>query len=231
VPERGRRLFVIREVDDLMNVTFNVSPPSRPNGNVDKSSSKWHGKTAAGHALALARELGKPITKLGLLLIEQVANYGPECFVPDRKLADQIMQNNGRKPHRGSVARVRRELTRSGMFKAKRIHAEKKISDYASSRGFKSSKHGCVRLRLNHKLGFRVPEARPQSTATVRPRHGAPAAIVPRPALTTVHKSDLDYFQRVAAPAVAVTSLRELERESREDAAMLESVRHVRGPP
>jgi hypothetical protein len=209
-----------------MRIAFDQCP-TRSNADVDKSSCKWHGKAAAGHALKLACETGKRITKLGLLLVEKVASYGPECFVIDRKLAGQITQNNGKHPHRGSVARVRRELAKQQILQCKRIYPAQRISKYSQ----RSSSHGCVRSRLNRKLGFRPPEPRAAPPPPLQARHGATGAIVPRQVVTAAHSSELEYFTRVAAPAVALATTRELARESREDAAMLASVHHVRGPP
>lgn len=195
----------------------------------DRSSCEAHGRSAVAQALKVASELGVKITKLGLLLVQKIASYGPECFVVDRKLAEQIVQNNEHHPHPGSVARVRRMLARSEILLCKRIYPAQTISSVAK----RHSTHGCVRSRLNRKLGFRPVPLRPPKPepelATAGARHAATNSIVARgPALRT---SDVEMFERMAAPAVAAASARELILEQQHDAAMYESVKRVRGPP
>jgi hypothetical protein len=199
----------------------------------DRSSSIGHAKAAAAHAIELARQGTLRVTKLGLEVIAKVASYGPECFVVDRKLAEHITQNNGKHPHRGSVARVRRDLTRQGVFQAKRIYPAQQISRVAK----RTSTHGCVRSRLNRKLGFRpvVPRPPEPEAAIARPRHTAPPAILQTtPALTG--KEYLSEFEAMAARAIAASSrggyIAHVDaREAADDARMYESVQRVRGPP
>jgi hypothetical protein len=121
-------------------------------------------------------------------------------------------------------------LAREQIIVCKRIFPAQKISKYAK----RVSAHGCVRSRLNKKLGFRAieprREPRQEVAATPRSVHGATNAMVPR-ALALNSAADLAVFETMAAAAVAATSERELLQEQRADAAMMASVQRVRGPP
>lgn len=190
-------------------------------------SCSWNAKQAVGHALELADAGKLSITKLGLQVLQRATSYGRECFRTDAKLAESITQTNGRKPHPGSVARVRRDLTRQGVFTAKRIFTGQKISEYASRRGFRHSAHGVVRLRLNGKMGFRLLRDEPKPKAS--PRHAATAALTP--SLPRVRRGDYDTFARMAAPAIAAQDARELVLVQQQDYAMYESIARARGQP
>jgi hypothetical protein len=200
----------------------------------DKSSSTWHGTQAIAQAVKIADEFKLRITNLGLKLVQKVASYGPECFVIDRKLAEQITQNNGKHPHPGSIARVRRSLAAQDVIVCKRIFPGQKISQRAR----RQSAHGCIRQRLNPKLGFRVVDRHSQDERKAPPDAAAPiyssaGALRPTPRQRSkpiIKSADYQMFESMAARAQGAVLERETIAEQREDAAMLASV-HARGHP
>lgn len=194
-------------------------------------SCSWHARQAVATAAELVESGKAAVTKLGYLLIQKVASYGPECFIVDRKLAETIRQNNGRAPHPGSVARVRRALAAQQVLICRRVYAGQSISP---KRGTWVSSHGCVRSRLNNRLGFTVADRRPSpppaTVATPRPRHGSVNALQTSPPVARP-LGDYDEFARMAERAVAAAERRELAKQAAADEAMLATVPRSRGHP
>jgi hypothetical protein len=175
--------------------------------------------------IATGSALQKGWSRLSALLVGQVASYGPEyCWLTDEKHAEHIVQRNGKNPHPGSVARVRRRLIDEGLIKGKRIFAGQVICKSARA----PSAHGVVRCAVNwDRLGIHDPmrgpgarhqaaEARPKHIASVQP-HAVNAALA-------------NEFEAMAREATTVQDRRTSVRDQAEDQAMYESVKRTRPP-
>lgn len=191
--------------------------------------------SVVARCLEIAAEKKIRLTKLTLLVIEEVARSGVRCFRKIRSLAERIVQNNEKHPHPGSVQRVLRQLRQCGILLARRLFPSQKMQFKAHGKPLKvSAGQGCLVLWFNKRLDFpdfEDNDSHSESTATVAPSHAAPNAIVPASPALKVNADDLALYQRMAAPAIAVDSARKLERAQREDFAMYESVKRARGHP
>jgi len=162
-------------------------------------------------------------SRLAALVAGDIAAYGPDfCWVTDGAHAEQIVQRNGKHPHPGSVARVRRALAAAGVVRAKRIFAGQRIAPQAKH----TSSHGVVRCTLNwDRLGVLDPlrgakrheqqqPRGPRHISAVRPDEGAALA----------------EFQRLAQGAIDSEQQRIHKRQADEDFASYESATRKRPP-
>lgn len=63
-----------------------------------------------GRCVELAQQKGFKLTKLAILLVQEIARAGKRCFLHLRTLAARILRDNGKHPHPGSIQRLLREL-------------------------------------------------------------------------------------------------------------------------
>jgi hypothetical protein len=92
------------------------------------------------HAASIAARKGLDagLTRLGIALLTHVASRGTN-FQTDAQVSGEITRPDGRRYHRESIGRKRREITRSGLLSAKRYYPGQRPPG-ATYR----TPHGCV---------------------------------------------------------------------------------------
>lgn len=90
-------------------------------------------RQATGALLAMGK------SRLAALVGGHVASFGDMCWQTDAKLADVLRRPDGRKYHRESIGRVRRQLRDEGLITSRRIGPNRKIDSalakYRTPRG------------------------------------------------------------------------------------------------
>ena len=192
--------------------------------------------------LAAGAALEHGATRLGALVVGQIASRGRHNWETDVAMAEQITQRNGKQPHPRSVARVRRSLTGLGIIVAQRKYPGQRLPREAR---FPRSSHGCIVKRLNFgALGVRDPLGRhrrptaveivqqPAADTDAGGTLGARRSV--SPAEVRSHKVSVPIdpeLARMAAEGAAVLERREQAQEAREDAAMLATLPRARSKP
>ena len=76
------------------------------------------------HAASVAARsaLDAGLTRLGIALVTHVASRGVD-FQTDEQIRGELVKPNGLRYHRESIGRMRRAITRAGIFSAKRLYA------------------------------------------------------------------------------------------------------------
>lgn len=189
--------------------------------------------SVTARAIEVAEEQGIRLTRLTLLIIQEVARSGVRCFLKIRSIAERIIQNNGKRPHPGSVQRLIAFLRDSQILLGRRLFPGQKAQFKAHGKPFKvNAGQGCLLMWFNKRLDFPDFEDDDLGAAVATaPRHIAVNAIVPSEPAQKVAPDDLALFEAMAAPAIAATAARQEQREQRDDSAMFESVQRARGHP
>lgn len=171
--------------------------------------------------------------------IEVIGTFPNGCFLKLAELSELVRKNDGRSYHPKHIGRSIRLAASRGKLE----HRQLRMGQRAGDMKFRSA-HGQGFNRVNFRAHFgmadpvnaktrRAMSRRPlqseSNVATVGACQPVTSASLPRN--LALQAAELALFERMAAPAVAAATARELLQEQAADAAMMASVERVRGPP
>lgn len=144
---------------------------------------------SSDHAAEVAARafLDRGCTNLECKIAAHVASFGGVCWQTDRKLQEQLRRPDGNPYHRESIGRARRQLSRMGLLRSRRIYPGQKPDPKARF----ASAHGTTANAIAwREIGIRNPLTRGERRRarlrqeTPPPRSVAPRYSSPPPTLT-----------------------------------------------